>query len=127
MLFLNVTDLNLYPSQVIDTDYKVNMFFLRTKMTVVDGIVMGAIETFLEHGKDIESFVEKTPLCYVNLTSAEAITYDGYLVLAIKPIFNHEGCEKVDWSFASSQVIDLSQSFFTNVIQSLLEEGVDMD
>ena len=89
MLFLNVSDLTLYPSQVLDTEYKVNMFFLRTKMNIVDGIVMGAIDTFLEHGKDIESFVEKTPLCYVNLTSAEAIAYDGYLVLAIKPIFNH--------------------------------------
>ena len=84
-------------------------------MTIVDGIVMGAIDTFFEHGKDIENFIAKTPLCFINLTSSEAIAYDGFLILAIKPVFNHEGCKQVDWSIASDILLDSTQSLLSDV------------
>ena len=70
MLKLNIYDLNLYPAEVFDSDYKVNMILLRTKMLAVDGVVMGAIDAIFDNGASIEAFLEKTPLCFLNITKA---------------------------------------------------------
>ena len=70
-------------------------------MQAVEGALMAVVDTFFEHGMNIEEFVAKTPLCMLNLTKAEAVPYDGYIYLAIKPVFNHEGCKQMDWSLGS--------------------------
>ena len=103
------------------------MFFLRTKMSIVDGVIMGALDTFFEHGKDIESLIAKTPLCFINLTSTELITYNGYLILAIKPVFNHEGCEHVDWYIASEILFDSTQSLLSDVFLNLVDDTSDIE
>ena len=103
------------------------MIFLRGKMTIIDGVVMGAVDTLFEHGKDIENIVAKTPLCFINLTSTELIAYDGYLILAMKPVFNHEGCEHVDWSIASDILFDSAQGLLSDVFLNLVDETSDID
>ena len=105
ILKLNIEDLTLYPAYIFDTEYKINMVFLRTKMTIVDGVVMGFIDAIFENGTSIQDFVEKTPLCFINMTKAQATSFDGYLVLAIQPMFDHEGC-KGDWSLAGKEFFD---------------------
>ena len=67
---LDIYDLNLYPAYVFDTEYKVNMVFLRGKMNIVDGVVMGFIDAMFENGTSIQDFIEKTPLCFINMTKA---------------------------------------------------------
>ena len=96
-------------------------------MSIVDGVIMGALDTFFEHGKDIENIVAKTPLCFINLTSTELIAYDGYLILAIKPVFNHEGCEHVDWSIVSDILFDSTQGLLSDVFLNLVDETSDID
>ena len=53
LLRLDIYDLNLYPAYVFDTEYKVNMVFLRGKMNIVDGVVMGFIDAMFENGTSI--------------------------------------------------------------------------
>ena len=67
-------------------------------MNIVDGVVMGFIDAMFENGTSIQDFIEKTPLCFINMTKAQAIPFEGYIVFAIQPMFDHEGCKKGEWS-----------------------------
>ena len=73
-------------------------------MLAAEGAIMALVDTFFEHGMNIEEFIAKTPLCMLNLTKAEAVPYDGYIYLAIKPVFDHERCKQMDWSLASQSL-----------------------
>ena len=63
----------------------------------------------------------------LNLTKAEAVPYDGYIYLAIKPVFNHEGCKQIDWSLGTESLFYSAQDILSSMLEDLLNETSDVD